>query len=228
MGVRKAALDQAEEILRACGTADHSNVFAANAFAQKDISITAQRRRSLNLAWALAHKQLLTEETVVGVVGCGFSGMCLAVSLSLQTGCIVQLLDKDITLLERFKNASHRFLSTRLNVSARIGSLSGPADDKIPLFRWREGSAVDVAFFWESEFRYYLDMLPIFVHLNREVISIRIGSSREGSAKKITLTASRPLGTKDKRIVAVEILILATGFGGEVNDRGLGKYHDHS
>jgi hypothetical protein len=66
------------------------------------------------------------------------------------------------------------------------------------------------------------------VHLNREVISIRIGSSREGSAKKITLTASRPLGTKDKRIVAVEILILATGFGGEVNDRGLGKYHDHS
>jgi hypothetical protein len=196
--------------------------FSATGFASDNISILHQQVRCANLAWALRHTKRVKRGDVVAIVGGSFSGIMLACSLAIADDVIVYLFEKEKRLLDRFLDKGHRYLSPNLN-SRYLGRKFDPywSDSffRPPIFEWSEGTASEVAWEWLREFERYLRKLPIFTFLHCEVTKRNIKERNGG----LTIDF-RERKTPHLRPIEVDLLIDATGFGGENNPLALTDY----
>ncbi|SEL80424.1 hypothetical protein SAMN05216382_2683 [Sphingomonas palmae] len=212
----------ADKMLKEAVSASDDRIFSASGFARQNISIVHQQLRCVNLVWALERRKRVKAGDVVAVVGGSFSGLMLAVALSLTTQAEVYLFEKDDRLLPRYRDKGHRHLSPVLNSnflgSSFEPSLSSPAF-KSPIFSWSKGRASDVAAQWLREFAIYERDLPIRCLLDCEVLPENVRRCGD----KLELVAVS--GITSSVPVAVDLLIDATGFGEEANPFSL---VDHS
>lgn len=127
-------------ILKAASTYGPS-IFNLNPSDSLDISITAQRRRAINLAWSMVASGKVTDGSVVCVIGGGFGGTAFSSTLSLLCHCIIYLIDKEDRVLGKFEKCNYRFVSKFLNVNGRAdGNSSEYFDDDFKLFQFEGGA----------------------------------------------------------------------------------------
>jgi NADPH-dependent 2,4-dienoyl-CoA reductase/sulfur reductase-like enzyme len=146
---------------------DCPGAYSATGHSTNNISIIHQQVRCINLAWALVKLRKVKHGSVVGIVGGGFSGLMLAVSLAIQRRCIVYIYEKDPRPLQRFRHSPYRYISTNLNsrdLPPRLNlKYSRPIYD-LPIFAWNYGTASEVAHRWLREFQDYYVRLPSASH----------------------------------------------------------------
>lgn len=218
-GERKLLQKAARLIIDEAQAVESDQIFSATGFANENISIMHQQMRCVNLAWALRQTKRVKRGDVVAIVGGSFSGLMLSATLAIADDVIVYLFEKEKRLLHRFLDKGHRYLSPNLN-SRYLGTNFDPEGSRSffepPIFKWRSGSASDVAAQWLEEFKRYEQKLPIFTFLDREVTRQHI-KPRDGGLVIDLRTR------EDPRIqpIAVDLIIDATGFGEEVNPHRL-------
>jgi hypothetical protein len=219
----RAELDQlAKNMIDEATSIDNPKIFSANGFAHENISIMHQQIRATNLAWALGWTGRVKPGDTIAVVGGSFSGMTLAVILALVNDAIVLVFEKESELFARFRDKSHRHLSTNLN-SRALGKNFDPSwstpEFRSPIFAWPAGRASDVAAFWTAEYLgTYDEALPIFISRETEVRSEMIKDRPTGLEIDFSLLAGHLAA------VSLDLLIDATGFGEEANPRGVIDY----
>jgi len=197
------------------------HILSVTGFARKNISIIHQQRRAANLAWALSHTGRVGAGDVVGVVGGSFSGLMIAVILSMVNNAIVYIFEKEDRLLQRFLDKAHRHLSPVLNSRAlgkKFDPQWGSPEFNSPIFNWEEGNASDVAAVWLKEFATYDKTLPIFTFTETEVRADMLGSRHDGV--DIDFAAGDP----NFASVSVDLLVDATGYGEEANPFNIADY----
>jgi hypothetical protein len=214
-----AALDELADRMLAEATSSLSpRIFSATGFASENISILHQQLRSANLAWALHRSGRVGPGDVVAVIGGSFSGLMIAVSLALTTDAIVYIFEKGPHLLPRFRDKGHRHLSPVLN-SRFLGEHYDPsysdATFRTPIFRWEKGPASEVVAQWLREFATYDRVLPIFTFCNTPVAASNLRPHGTG------VSIEWDPETLDRRPIAVDHVVDATGFGEEGNPLGL-------
>lgn len=210
--------DLADAMLAEATSAQSPRIFSASGFASENISIVHQQTRSANLAWALGRRGRVGPGNVVAVVGGSFSGLMVAVALAITLDAIVYIFEKGPHLLPRFRDKAHRHLSPVLN-SRGLGEHYDPSYSRptfqSPIFAWQKGPASEVAAQWLREFADYDRVLPIFTFCNTPVAASNLRPHAEGVSIQWD-----PLEL-DRRPIAADIVIDATGFGEEANPHGL-------
>lgn len=206
----------AEEILDAAGVSESPYIFSVNAFATRDISIGAQRRRALNLSWALTHMDKIKNGSVVAVIGAGFAGLTCAISVALLRNCVVLLIDKESGPLYQFLGASGRFVGKQLSMAGSVGGKkNGPASlFDVPLFDWENNYINVVANKWINEFEGYKNKLPIFCDYDTICNSVKTNAPTDKLNLVVETTRANSAYSSS---FPVDVCVLATGFGFESN-----------
>lgn len=203
-------------MLNEATAAQSSRIFSASGFATRDISILHQQMRCVNLAWALKFTGKLKSGDVVGIIGGSISGLMLAAALAMCNDVVVYIFDKESSLLKRFLNKGHRFISPNLN-SRSLRKAFHPTDGgpfyEPPLFNWNAGLASTVAGDWLNEFREIAAKLPIFCFFNTEISPIQIKCSR----RRVRIHPGTNNSDPRQPPFVLDWLIDATGFGSESN-----------
>jgi len=204
-----------------------SNVYNVNAFATNDISITAQRRRAINLSWALVRSGKVKDGCTIAIIGGGFTGTVLATSLSLLCKCVVVIIERRNTLLGEFDNAKHRFVGYGLNASGLINAENQYSKDKFPIFQWNDCKISELKSYWLSEYKKYCRHYPVIEMLSTECIGIKESDDGGVSLSLKSICDSGPPYpgfSVNTNQVNVDISILATGFGAEKNILNIKDY----
>lgn len=217
--VDEAALDGlADEMLSEATSVQSPRIFSATGFASENISIVHQQTRSANLAWALHRRGRVEPGDVVAIIGGSFSGLMIAVALAMTSDAIVYIFEKGPNLLHRFRDKGHRHLSPVLN-SRGLGEHYDPSYSRptfrSPIFAWEKGPASEVAAQWLREFGDYDRVLPIFTFCNTPVV----GSNLRPHAGGVSIEWDP--AELDRKPIAADIVIDATGVGEEANPHGL-------
>jgi hypothetical protein len=212
-------LDQlADAMLDEAASEISPRIFSARGFATENISIVHPQTRSANLAWALHRRGRVGPGDVLAVVGGSFSGLMVAVALALTADAIVYVFEKEAHLLPRFRDKGHRHLSPVLN-SRSLGEHYDPSYSlptfRSPIFRWEKAPASEVAAQWLREFADYGRVLPIFTFCNTFIAASNLHPHDSG-----VLIKWDP-ALLDRRPIAIDVVIDATGFGEERNPHNL-------
>jgi hypothetical protein len=204
--------DVARRMIDEATSVSGANILSATGFARENISIIHQQLRTTNLAWALNRLGRVGPGKVVGIVGGSFSGLMLAVILTMVDDVIVYVLEKENEILPRFRDKAHRHLSPVLN-SRNLGKRFDPqfssAEYRSPIFAWQSGRASDVANFWANEFAGWIDRLPIFPITGSAIEAHMVHHRHDG----VDVVFDNP----DRAALPLDLLIDATGFGEEGN-----------
>lgn len=196
---RPVAEDAATEIL---------NVYSANFFAKRFIAIPDQQVRAFNLCFALTKIGKIRPGTRVAIVGAGISGMTCAVALAMLKDCHIMVFEREPKLLRKFREAAFRFIHPDMNASTD----SDAADyhprkrTNFAFMNWSANRAPAVAEEMCRKFDHYRAHSRISLHLGEDVQDISADAS------------GAILLFKESKEVAVDLVILATGFGAERKD----------
>jgi hypothetical protein len=193
-----------------CARAESSirSAYSSTFFARRNISIVDQQSRCFNLCWALHKTRRIRATDHVAIIGGGISGLTCAVALAAWTNCLVSILERDSTLLTRFRRAAHRYIHPDLN--HRGGSDGYLIYDphkptRFPFMNWSGDYAPTVAGELIRKFEHYRGSLNIALHLNTTVCKPRAVS---GGVELAILEPSRPT-------MKFDAVVFATGFGEE-------------
>jgi hypothetical protein len=212
----------AEQMIQESESIESDRMFSANGFSRSNISILHQQVRSLNLAWALAFTGRLKPGSTIAIVGGSFTGMMLACALAIANDVIVYIFEERESLLARFRDKTHRFISPNLNSRDLPPHFHPTISDpfvQTPIFRWKAGSASEVAHSWLSEFHKYEEKLPIFCFFNTKITrtDIEMGDS-------LSVKLRNYPNDPNTQVILVDLLIDATGFGIEGNPYDIPDY----
>ena len=196
------------EGLRARAESSIPSAYSSTFFARRNISIVDQQSRCFNLCWALHKTRRVRATDHVAIIGGGISGLTCAVALAAWTNCLVSILERDSTLLKRFRRAAHRYIHPDLN--HRGGSDGYLVYDphkptRFPFMNWSGDYAPIVAGELIRKFEHYRGSLNIALHLNTTVGKPRAVS---GGVELAILGSSRPA-------MKFDAVVFATGFGEE-------------
>ncbi len=219
----KSPSNYAENVIQAASVKKFNQVYYVNAFASFDISITAQRRRALNLGWALCQNNIVKNKSIIAVVGAGFSGLAIAVELALLKRCVVILIEKEKPF-RHFNQSAFRYIDKKFNISSSPGGNTGHEDDFFPLFQWEADNAHVVVQKWLSEFEKYQRLLPIFLWNDLSCDSIE--NTRDNEVLLKFSHFPPDLTLLEPRQLTVQTCIIATGFG--LEERSKRNVYDYS
>lgn len=171
---------------------------------ERRVTLYSQQVRALNLAFALHHEGLLTQQSSVAVIGGGAAGMTAAAGIATK-GAHVALIEQRSDLIQLFQGNVTRWIHPHIYDWPEHGSEGDEAG--IPLMNWSADYAARVA----EQFTCAWDALP---SATQSRIDTRLGATLE-SAQHLNDGSTRLAwntkeGTENKRF---DVVIIAAGFG---------------
>lgn len=212
-------------ILTEASCRGRTSIFNSTGFCKSDLSVFHQQQRCLALAWALHHQKIVTDQSIVAVVGGSFSGIVVASALTLMCQCVVYLFEQENRLLSLHQGSAFRYINPNVNSQPLFKHFDPTYEtpwDPFPLFQWRADYAAGVAHQFLTEFGRIRRHRPIILCTSSEVLEIT--EAKGSRPRKVNLKFSVRKNPVSRRSIAADIAILATGFGKEKNPFGISDF----